>query len=99
MLTLPLCEQGAEGVHARRACQPDRKRGARTAGSGSSSRCCEEAGAGRPPAGVATGARRLTSVPMETGAAMDKVDKVESTIGKGIVAGFVATFVLSVLLD
>jgi hypothetical protein len=36
---------------------------------------------------------------METGAAMDKVDKVESTIGKGIVAGFVATFVLSVLLD
>jgi hypothetical protein len=30
---------------------------------------------------------------------MDKVDKVESTIGKGIVAGFVATFVLSVLLD
>jgi hypothetical protein len=33
------------------------------------------------------------------GAAMDKVDKVESTIGKGIVAGFVATFVLSVLLD
>ena len=36
---------------------------------------------------------------MKTGAAMDKVDKVESTIGKGIVAGFVATFVLSVLLD
>src|SRR5438105_11680566 len=36
---------------------------------------------------------------METGAAMDKVDKVESTIGKGIVAGFVATFMLSVLLD
>jgi hypothetical protein len=36
---------------------------------------------------------------METGTAMDKVDKVESTIGKGIVAGFVATFVLSVLLD
>ena len=33
------------------------------------------------------------------GAAMDKVDKVESTIGKGIIAGFVATFVLSVLLD
>jgi hypothetical protein len=33
---------------------------------------------------------------METGTAMDKV---ESTIGKGIVAGFVATFVLSVLLD
>lgn len=30
---------------------------------------------------------------------MDKVDKVESTIGKGIVAGFVATFLLSVLLD
>ena len=30
---------------------------------------------------------------------MDKVDKVESTIGKGIVAGFVATFMLSVLLD
>lgn len=30
---------------------------------------------------------------------MDKVDKVESTIGKGIVAGFVATFALSVLLD
>ena len=30
---------------------------------------------------------------------MDKVDKVESTIGEGIVAGFVATFVLSVLLD
>jgi hypothetical protein len=38
-------------------------------------------------------------MPMDTGAAMDKVDKVESTIGKGIVAGFVATFVLSVLLD
>jgi hypothetical protein len=36
---------------------------------------------------------------METGAAMDRVDKVESTIGKGIVAGFVATFLLSVLLD
>jgi hypothetical protein len=36
---------------------------------------------------------------METGTAMDKVDKVESTIGKGIVAGFVATFMLSVLLD
>ena len=30
---------------------------------------------------------------------MDKVDKVESTIGKGIIAGFVATFALSVLLD
>jgi hypothetical protein len=30
---------------------------------------------------------------------MGKVDKIESTIGKGIVAGFVATFVLSVLLD
>jgi uncharacterized membrane protein YagU involved in acid resistance len=30
---------------------------------------------------------------------MDKVDKVESTIGKGVVAGFVATFVLSMLLD
>jgi hypothetical protein len=30
---------------------------------------------------------------------MDKVDKVESTIGKGVVAGFVATFALSVLLD
>jgi hypothetical protein len=30
---------------------------------------------------------------------MDKVDKLESTIGKGIIAGFVATFVLSVLLD
>jgi hypothetical protein len=29
----------------------------------------------------------------------EKVDKVESTIGKGIVAGFVATFLLSVLLD
>jgi hypothetical protein len=33
------------------------------------------------------------------GAAMDKIDKVESTIGKGIIAGFVATFALSVLLD
>jgi hypothetical protein len=30
---------------------------------------------------------------------MDKVDKVESTIGKGIIAGFVVTFALSVLLD
>ncbi|HXW27184.1 MAG TPA: DUF6789 family protein [Xanthobacteraceae bacterium] len=40
--------------------------------------------------GVETGAAR------RPGAAMDRI---ENTIGKGIVAGFVTTFVLSVLLD
>src|SRR5215470_19759417 len=56
-------------------------------------------GAGDARPGSKPQSGRITSVPTETGAAMDKVDKVESTIGKGIIAGFVATFALSVLLD
>src|SRR5262249_4518285 len=56
-------------------------------------------GAGDALPGSKPESGRTTSVPMDTDTAMDKVDKVESTIGKGIVAGFVATFVLSALLD